>query len=514
MKKFPLLVLLTLFMLQLTAVDLMMKHVKTDSSKFPMMISSLQVLDSSDEPITDLKADNYSVFLANSEAQMQELTTYEKSGRGVYVMLCIDSSGSMRGKPIQDVKAAVIPFIEKLRRVDKLAICSYADDYVLHCDYTNEKDLLKNTINSITPSGNYTSLYYGAHKAIESMANIQEDVGKILILIGDGKDENPTGSYKEEDVIQKAQVSSIPIFTIGYTRQEQIYLQSLERLADSSGGSYYYAPGASELKDHYDKLHRQIMGINIIGYTVYGVEGDGSEQNLKIEVKDDQSSGSVTTKVQLPAGKKAHNRPANKKGMDELLLPIGIGVVVIVLIVILVVILRKKAKRKEAEHLRELQRIQDQKDQEMEQERQKRHELETKIQESQQKEAEVKSSISAPPIDVSRERTMIIDPGRAPSSGTNSLRIEIKLGAGTGSIYDVGTEGATIGRRADNSIVLQDPSVSGYHAKISCNGGVFVLEDLDSTNGTYIDGNKVQIIRLVNNCTFKMGGIEGEITLV
>jgi len=50
-----------------------------------------------------------------------------------------------------------------------------------------------------------------------------------------------------------------------------------------------------------------------------------------------------------------------------------------------------------------------------------------------------------------------------------------------------------IGRKSDNDIVLKNSSVSGRHAEIFVNEeGVVFLTDLNSTNGTYINGNKVQ----------------------
>jgi pSer/pThr/pTyr-binding forkhead associated (FHA) protein len=49
-----------------------------------------------------------------------------------------------------------------------------------------------------------------------------------------------------------------------------------------------------------------------------------------------------------------------------------------------------------------------------------------------------------------------------------------------------------IGRRSDNDIVLSSSSISGYHAEIFVNeDGVVFLTDLNSTNGTYINGNRV-----------------------
>jgi pSer/pThr/pTyr-binding forkhead associated (FHA) protein len=46
----------------------------------------------------------------------------------------------------------------------------------------------------------------------------------------------------------------------------------------------------------------------------------------------------------------------------------------------------------------------------------------------------------------------------------------------------------TIGRKADNTLVIEDPAVSGHHARIVKVQAVFFLEDLKSTNGTAING--------------------------
>lgn len=50
----------------------------------------------------------------------------------------------------------------------------------------------------------------------------------------------------------------------------------------------------------------------------------------------------------------------------------------------------------------------------------------------------------------------------------------------------------TIGRKEDNSIVLNDQFVSSHHAKLFVRNDEFYLEDLGSTNGTYVNDNKIQ----------------------
>jgi predicted component of type VI protein secretion system len=56
--------------------------------------------------------------------------------------------------------------------------------------------------------------------------------------------------------------------------------------------------------------------------------------------------------------------------------------------------------------------------------------------------------------------------------------------------YDLG-ESLTIGRLPDNTVVIDNPAVSGHHARVSWDGSHFVVEDLNSTNGTYVNEKRV-----------------------
>lgn len=66
----------------------------------------------------------------------------------------------------------------------------------------------------------------------------------------------------------------------------------------------------------------------------------------------------------------------------------------------------------------------------------------------------------------------------------------------------------TIGRRDDNSIVLSDSFVSSNHAKLYVRNNEFYLEDLDSTNGTYVNNQKLQgRMKLKMNDEIKIGTV-------
>jgi hypothetical protein len=49
----------------------------------------------------------------------------------------------------------------------------------------------------------------------------------------------------------------------------------------------------------------------------------------------------------------------------------------------------------------------------------------------------------------------------------------------------------SIGRKTDNDIVIDNPAVSGHHARIVQQGNEYILEDLNSTNGTFLRDRKV-----------------------
>jgi pSer/pThr/pTyr-binding forkhead associated (FHA) protein len=57
--------------------------------------------------------------------------------------------------------------------------------------------------------------------------------------------------------------------------------------------------------------------------------------------------------------------------------------------------------------------------------------------------------------------------------------------------YPLDREGVTIGRNEDNTIMVDNLAVSGYHARIDLAGKDHILTDLQSTNGTFVNDKKV-----------------------
>lgn len=66
------------------------------------------------------------------------------------------------------------------------------------------------------------------------------------------------------------------------------------------------------------------------------------------------------------------------------------------------------------------------------------------------------------------------------------LRVEQAMGLRSGDEYDL-SQGAVLGRGDAADIRLEDPFASSRHARLVRQGGAVVLEDMGSTNGTYLN---------------------------
>jgi hypothetical protein len=76
-----------------------------------------------------------------------------------------------------------------------------------------------------------------------------------------------------------------------------------------------------------------------------------------------------------------------------------------------------------------------------------------------------------------------------------------------GQKFDLKTGVTRIGRRAENDVILVFPSISGTHAEILQSADGLELRDLGSTNGTRLNGKRIQSKRVYRNDIFSFGDV-------
>ncbi len=80
----------------------------------------------------------------------------------------------------------------------------------------------------------------------------------------------------------------------------------------------------------------------------------------------------------------------------------------------------------------------------------------------------------------------------------SSFRMIVRTGPNPGTTYDLTKEVTLMGRDVSNDIILGDAEISRQHTRLTRTPGGYVVEDLGSTNGTFVNGERLMAPRVLN----------------
>ncbi|MFU2158842.1 VWA domain-containing protein [Caldisericum sp. AR60] len=284
MKKILLLfiVLFQVFFLAPLAYSYNARISQIDKSKFPEIQLYVPFTDSNGNHIQSLSAENFSVKEEGKKVKIEKFvgSNFEQP---ITTILIIDRSGSMAGNKLSSAKQAAITFIDLLREQDESGIVFFSDS-IDKSQITNNKTTLINTISSLQAGGR-TTFYDATYEALQMLESVKGR--KSIIALTDGMDNR--SRYSAGKVIAKAKELNIPIYTIGLGAKgtqtnEGIDEESLKKIAEDTGGAYFYAPTYEELKELYTKILNQIMNEYCISYTSIRPTLDGTRREVEVTV--------------------------------------------------------------------------------------------------------------------------------------------------------------------------------------------------------------------------------------
>ena len=105
-------------------------------------------------------------------------------------------------------------------------------------------------------------------------------------------------------------------------------------------------------------------------------------------------------------------------------------------------------------------------------------------------------------------RPSVLNPHPLAGSFRVMPKLQVTLPDGTQTSHELSEDVITIGRASDNMIQIDDGSVSGHHAQITAKGAEYYLTDLDSTNGTRVNGKQFVEWQLEDGDKIRFGKID------
>ncbi|MDD3505197.1 MAG: VWA domain-containing protein [Sulfurimonas sp.] len=186
---------------------------------------------------------------------------------GKDIVISIDGSGSMNASGFDSqneiskgerltrfelTKLIAADFIQK-RESDNVGVVLYGDFAFIASPITYEKEIVVEMLNYLTHgmAGQNTAIGEGIAMGVRAFKHSRAK-SKIIILLTDG--EHNSGDISPKDAIKLAKDEQIKIYTIGMGNRGEADEALLQKIADESGGEFFYAESAKELQEIYEKI--------------------------------------------------------------------------------------------------------------------------------------------------------------------------------------------------------------------------------------------------------------------
>ncbi|OGO05924.1 MAG: hypothetical protein A2Y60_00205 [Chloroflexi bacterium RBG_13_54_9] len=248
-----------------------------DTTEYPQIKAAVEVVDGSGIPISGLTRKDIAVFENNTPVGTATFDSSVNVSLPLGVMLVLDTSGSMKGVPLADAKAAASTFVDQLAGQDQVALITFSSAVTVVKDLTTNKNEVKQAINAAQAVGE-TLLYDALYVAAEKLTGA-EIPRKIIVLLTDGEDTK--SAKKVADGVQSATKGGIVVFTVGIG--SSINRADLDFIAGQTGGTSIYSPSSAAVAQAFQTIAQRLRSYYVLTYTTPLREGP-AQRTLTIEV--------------------------------------------------------------------------------------------------------------------------------------------------------------------------------------------------------------------------------------
>lgn len=306
-----------------------------DDSEFPRLKLLVSVLQEDGIPRVDLTPEDFTTLVDGQNVNIISVENIQDRDLAISVVLVIDSSESMLGRPMENAKSAALAFIDRLAPVDEIAIVDFDSSVRIAQEFTSDFDAARNAINGLQAAGQ-TALYdasaFGAEVALQA-----NNPRRFVVFLTDGNEYGKLSVNPPEAGINLARENNIAFFTIGLGFG--IDPRYLEDMATLTRGQFYREPNSERLVEIYDYLANYLRTQYIV--TIEPVlEPDGAVHTIQVDAAGTSATAAYTAPdlypqfavTELPEGPISEVTPVQitssaERGLNEFSATVSEGVI-------------------------------------------------------------------------------------------------------------------------------------------------------------------------------------------
>lgn len=204
------------------------------------------------------------------------------------VVLLMDTSGSMKGRPLEDARAAAIRFVDSMGAEDRIAVVAFSSEPTVLQEFTADRTRLRTVIGSLAASGE-TALYDGLVRAAALAADSPASE-RYIVALSDGGDTlsiNPV-----DNAAQALTRAGVPVYAVALESPEYDPA-TLETIARISGGRMIAIAESGGLAEVYASIAEEVQ----LRYRLTFTSTRPATSQLEIVVSADSSAGTGDARV-------------------------------------------------------------------------------------------------------------------------------------------------------------------------------------------------------------------------
>jgi len=202
------------------------------------------------------------------------------TAEGVNVVLVLDTSRSVAGRRLADLKRATHSLLTTLGRGDTASLLTFNEQISLRLDAERDAAHVERAMERVNTGGRtalYDALYCG-------LSLVAQDTGRsLIVLFSDGGD---TASFLSRDaVMASVQRSKATIYVVGVKNIERVREGPLRVIADDGGGNLLWAEDDSHLPSAFASVFDEFRSRYLLAYLPTDVKRDDGWHRITVRLK-------------------------------------------------------------------------------------------------------------------------------------------------------------------------------------------------------------------------------------
>lgn len=264
--------------------------------KNQQVLFNVTVVNELDEPVNNLKAENFRLF---EDKKLAKISHFKVENPAISVGFLIDNSPSM-GESTDKSREGIMTFLEKSNPQNEYFVTVFNKKVEPISEFVGVDEMKKIISDDPRftkfPKGGDSALHKAILSGIDKLAK-SKNQKKILFIFWDSAEDYSGATYKEIEKLLKEK--DIAIYLVNYGRDD-IYADPLGRLAERSGGIAYYPPRMRLMRnarfysmlfperDPYASFAAQLQNQYVIGFDC--TPDNNKNKWRKIEIKFEEGN--------------------------------------------------------------------------------------------------------------------------------------------------------------------------------------------------------------------------------